>query len=131
MADPEERLDLVAVGSAVVDRHYRLSNLPESDGGAFVGDSWRGFGGVAANVAATALRLGRNVGVLTRLGTDRHGAEADAILADLRDRGIHTSRLRRGDEPGAYSIVFVGPDRERMVVAGGESVRLLTLQAAD
>ena len=43
--------DLVSVGSAIVDRYYRLSNLPEPDGGAFVRGSWVGFGGVAANVA--------------------------------------------------------------------------------
>ena len=40
---------VVAVGSAVLDRVYGLSNLPEPDGGAFARDERTAAGGVAAN----------------------------------------------------------------------------------
>lgn len=121
-------LDLVAVGSTIVDRYYRVSNLPEPDGGAFAHEEWREFGGVAGNVASAASRLGRDVGVVARLGA---GGDAGDVEADLRDRGIDVRRLQRGDAPSTYSMVFLAPDGERMLVAGGEAARNLSLDEAD
>jgi ribokinase/sulfofructose kinase len=72
--------------------------------------------------------------MITRLGTDEDGAgydDADAVVADLRDRGVDTGRVRRGDERGTYSLVLAGPDGDRMVVTGGDSVRELRLRDAD
>jgi len=120
--------DLVSVGSAIVDRYYRLSNLPEPDGGAFVRDSWEGFGGVAANVACAASRLGLDAGMVSRLGSD---GDADAVAADLREWGVDTARLQYGDEPSTYSIVLRDPAGERMIVTGGEAARSLSLAGAD
>lgn len=125
-ADP----DVVTVGSALVDRIYALTNLPEPDGGAFVRDEATAVGGVAANVAAALTCLGRETGVVARLGDDD---AADRVLADLRDRGIDARRVRRGnpDERTSYSLVLRDPDGERMIVAGGESVPNLRLGEAD
>jgi len=120
--------DLVSVGSAIVDRYYRLSNLPEPDGGAFVRSSWAGFGGVAANVACAASRLGRDAGMVARLGSD---GDADAVERDLREWGVDTARLRHGEEPSTYSIVLRDPAGERMVITGGEAARSLSLSDAD
>lgn len=128
-----ERQDLVAVGSAVVDRYRRLTNLPEPDGGAHIRETRQEFGGVAANVACTAARLGHEAGVVTRLGTGEDGThrDAEAIRADLDERGVDTARVRRGEERGTYSTVLVGPDGRRMVLNGGESVPALRLGARD
>jgi sulfofructose kinase len=126
--------DLVTVGGAMVDRYYRLTNLPEPDGGSFARDSWRAFGGSAANVACAASELGRSVGQVTRLGTDQAGdgyADAEAIAADLREHGVDTTRVRRGEETGTYSMILAGPDGQRMVVTGGDSVRNLRLNEDD
>jgi ribokinase/sulfofructose kinase len=120
--------DLVSVGSAIVDRYYRLSNLPEPDGGAFVRGSWEGFGGVAANVACTAARLGRDVGIVTRLGSD---GDAEAVLADLREWGVDTARVQHGPERSTYSIVLRDPAGERMIVTGGEAARSLSVSEPD
>jgi len=120
--------DLVSVGSAIVDRYYRLSNLPEPDGGAFVRSSWEGFGGVAANVACAASRLGRDAGMVARLGSD---GDADAVERDLREWEVDTARLRYGEEPSTYSIVLRDPAGERMVLTGGEAARSLSLSSAD
>jgi sugar/nucleoside kinase (ribokinase family) len=120
--------EVVAVGSAIVDRYYRLSNLPEPDGGAFVHESWEGFGGVAANVACAASHLGRSTGMVARLGSD---GDADAVAADLRGHGVDTARLQRGEEPSTYSMILVAPDGERMIVTGGEAARALSLAEAD
>ena len=124
------RLDAVAVGSAVEDRVYALTNLPEPDGGAFVREETTAVGGVAANVAAALTRLGRATGVVSRVGDDE---AADLILADLRERGVDARRVRRGetDERTSYSLILRDPDGERMIVAGGESVPNLRLADAD
>ncbi|WP_137286437.1 carbohydrate kinase family protein [Halorussus salinisoli] len=124
------RLDAIAVGSAVVDRVYALTNLPEPDGGAFVRDEATAIGGVAANVAAGLARLGRESGVVSRVGDD---AAADRILADLRERGIDARRVRRGaaGERTSYSMILRDPEGERMIIAGGESVPNLRLSRDD
>lgn len=124
----DDCLDLVAVGSAIVDRYYRVSNLPEPDGGAFVNEEWREFGGVAGNVACAASHLDRDVGVVARLGGD---GDADDVEADLREHGVDVSRLERGGEPSTYSMVFLAPNGERMLVAGGEAARNLDLTETD
>ncbi|WP_132058950.1 carbohydrate kinase family protein [Halorussus amylolyticus] len=120
--------DAVAVGSAVVDRIYALTNLPEPDGGAFVREESTAIGGVAANVAAGLSELGRETGVVSRVGDDEAG---DRVLADLRERAIDASRVTRGDEQTSYSMILRDPDGERMIIAGGQSVPKLRLDARD
>ena len=119
-------LDVVAVGSALIDHVYTLSNLPEPDGGAFVHDYTTAAGGVAANVASALAELERETGIITRLG-----AEAAEIEADLRERDLDIARIRSGPEESSYSLVLRGPTGERMVVAGGRSVANLRLTDAD
>lgn len=121
-------LETVAVGSALEDRLYALSNLPEPDGGAFVRGETTALGGVAANVASALARLGREAGVISRVGSDAAG---DRVRSDLRERGIDASRLRRGDEPTSYTMILRDPEGERMIVAGGESVPNLRLREGD
>jgi ribokinase/sulfofructose kinase len=133
MSDHEgggDELDVAAVGSAVVDRCYALTNLPEPDGGAFVREEAEAVGGVAANVAAALARLGRETGVVSRVGGDEAG---DRVLADLRDRGIDARRVQRGgpDEQTSYSLILRDPQGQRMIVAGGESVPNLRLADED
>lgn len=119
--------EVVTVGGAMVDRYYTLSNLPEPDGGAYVRDAWEGVGGVAANVASAAACLGRDAGILTRVGDDEHGT---VVERDLTDRDIDARRVQRGPEPSTYSLVFRA-DGERMVVTGGDSCAALELRDDD
>ncbi|PSP72100.1 carbohydrate kinase family protein [Halobacteriales archaeon QS_3_64_16] len=119
-------LDVVTVGSAVIDHVYTLSNLPEPDGGAFVQSYTTAAGGVAANVASALAELEHETGIVTRLG-----AEAAGIEADLRERNLDVARVRSGPEESSYSLVLRGLDGERMVLAGGRSVANLRLADAD
>lgn len=129
-ADAPSAPEVVTVGSAVVDRLYALSNLPEPDGGAFVRDESTAVGGVAANVASGLARLDRETGVVARLGDDEDGQR---VLSDLEKRGIDTERVRRGrdGERTTYTMVLRNAEGERMIVAGGESVVNLRLDADD
>ena len=119
--------DVVAVGSAVIDHLYTLSNLPEPDGGAFVRDHTTDVGGVAANVAAGLAELGDETGVISRVGADT----AAEITDDLQARGIDCSRIRSGSEESSYTLVLRGQGGERMIIAGGQSVPNLRLNDHD
>jgi len=120
--------DVVAVGSAVLDRVYALSNLPEPDGGAFARGSTERAGGVAANVACALAELGHDASVVSRVGDDDAG---DAVLASLTDWGVDASGVRRGEDETSYTLVLRGPDGDRMIVAGGDGVPGLELTDAD
>jgi ribokinase/sulfofructose kinase len=120
-------IDVVAVGSAVIDYIYTLSNLPEPDGGAFVRDHTTDVGGVAANVASGLAEFGHETGIITRVGTDT----AAEITDDLRARGIDCTRVRAGSEASSYTLILRGPEGERMIIAGGQSVPNLRLDDRD
>lgn len=120
-------LDAVVVGSAVRDEYYTLSNLPAPDGGAFVHEYEEAVGGVGANVAVALSRLGRDVGLVARVGAD----DAPAIESCLESEGVDCQRIRRGDEEPTYSMVFRDGAGERMVVTGGDSTRCLRLADGD
>ncbi|WP_282352364.1 carbohydrate kinase family protein [Haloferax volcanii] len=119
--------DVVTVGSAVLDHIYSLSNLPKPDGGAFAREHTTDVGGVAANVASGLAELGNKTGVITRVGAD----DATEIKADLHARTIDCSRIQAGSEESSYTLILRGPDGERMIVAGGQSVPNLRLDAQD
>jgi len=119
---------VVAVGSAVLDRVYGLSNLPEPDGGAFVRDYEERAGGVAANVACALAELDHDAAVISRVGRDD---AADRVLDSLAEYGVDADGVRRGDDDTSYALVLRGPDGDRMIVAGGDSVPALELTGED
>lgn len=120
-------LDVVTVGSALIDYIHTVSNLPEPDGGAFVRESTTTVGGVAANVGSGLAVLDRDVGIIARLGEDAN----EEIKTTLRTRGLDISRIRSGPEESSYTLILRGPTGERMVIAGGQSVPQLRLDATD
>jgi sugar/nucleoside kinase (ribokinase family) len=122
-------LDLVTVGSAVIDYIHRVTVLPERDTGVMVLDRQFGPGGVEGNVAAAAAQLGLSVGVIVRVGSDAAGA---MVLEDFRQRGIDVLRVQVGGEDDtAYTLVFVDGHGDRSMVTGGQGVRGLTLDEND
>ena len=126
---PAAPLDLITVGSAVVDHIHRVTVLPERDTGVMVLDRQSGPGGVEANVAAAAARLGLSVGVIVRVGCDAAGA---MVRDDFLQRGIDVSRVQVGrEDETAYTLVFVDGRGDRSMVTGGHGVRGLTLDEED
>ena len=75
---------VTAIGAAAVDEWYAVSNIPEPDGGAFAHDVTAAPGGVGANVAVALDRLGRDVGLVSRVGDDEYGRQLMALFPGLR-----------------------------------------------
>ena len=126
--DPSADTPRVAVvGAAMIDEWYAVSNLPEADGGAYASEVTTAVGGVGANVAVGLDRLGRDVGLVSRVGDDEYGRRA---LSSLADTSVDTSRVAIGDDSTTRSVILRAPDGERAIVTTGESFRRLTLDAA-
>lgn len=119
---------IITVGSAVLDRVYVLSNLPEPDGGAFVTDYEERAGGVAANVACALAALDHDTAIVSRIGRDDAG---DVIIDSLTDYGVDVDSVQYGDGDSSYTLVLRGPEGDRMIVAGGDSVPQLELRDRD
>lgn len=118
---------VVCVGSAVLDRIYAVSNLPEPDGGAFVTEYYERAGGVAANVACALATLEYDSVVISRVGRDD---AADTIVDSIAAFGVETC-IQRGDGESSYTLILRGPDGNRMIIAGGDSIPQLRLGPGD
>ncbi|WP_123622513.1 carbohydrate kinase family protein [Halorubrum sp. CSM-61] len=119
---------ILAVGAAAIDEWYAVSNLPEPDGGAFASEVTTAFGGVGANVSVALDRLGRDAGLVSRVGDDEYGERAREYLADT---GVDASRVAVGGDPSTRSVILSDPAGERAIVTAGESFRRLRLSEAD
>ena len=119
---------IVAVGAAAIDEWYAVSNLPEPDGGAYASEVTTAFGGVGANVAVALDRLGRDVGLVSRVGDDAYGRRARENLAAT---GVDTDRVVVGGDATTRSVILRDPDGERAIVTAGESFRELRLDESD
>ncbi|GAA0542454.1 carbohydrate kinase family protein [Halorubrum ejinorense] len=115
---------VLAVGAAAIDEWYAVSNLPEPDGGAFANEVTTAFGGVGANVAVALDRLGRDAGLVSRVGDDEYGRRAREYLADT---GVDATHVAVCDDSHTRSLILRDPDGERAIVTAGESFRGLRL----
>ncbi|KKF39002.1 carbohydrate kinase, partial [Halorubrum saccharovorum] len=85
---------ILAVGAAAIDEWYAVSNLPEPDGGAFASEVTTAFGGVGANVCDALDRLGRDVGLVSRVRDDEY-ADGRAGISRTPASTPLASRSRR------------------------------------
>ncbi|QKG91385.1 carbohydrate kinase family protein [Halorubrum salinarum] len=116
----DETPAVLSVGAAAIDEWYAVSNLPEPDGGAFASEVTSAFGGVGANVAVALDRLGRDAGLVSRVGDDEYGRRA---LAYLDETGVDGTHVAVGDAAHTRSLILRDPDGERAIVTAGESFR--------
>ncbi len=119
---------VVTIGAATVDRHYAVSNLPAPDGGAYAPAVTDHPGGVAANVASGVSHLGREAGLLTRLGD---GDLGETVREGLTDEPFDTSRVRVGPDTTTHCVILRADDGTRSIVTAGDSVREMRLRPAD
>ncbi len=110
--------ELVVVGDADIDLYVRSARVPgpgEKVLGRLLGLH---AGGMAANVACTAVRLGRPAALVTRLGDDDLGRIALRYYAEI---GLDARGVEVVPEVSTYvGIVTLDPDGEKsLVVADG------------
>lgn len=120
---------VVAVGNALIDQYYFLSNPVAPGIGALVKSQSRQTGGVEANVASAIAALDVPAGIVAPLGDDH---DAERIILDLQARGVDTTGARRipGDETGCC-VILVMPGVDRIILGGGTGIRTMRLTEED
>lgn len=117
-----KNLNLTVVGSFMMDLVVRTPRIP-SDGETVIGLSFGRFpGGKGANQAVAAARLGADVTMIGKLGTDGFG---DEMLATLNAEKINTEHILRDEAAasGVASIMLEESGRNRIVVVPGANLR--------
>ena len=107
---------IVVVGSANTDFVLTVPELP-SHGETVLGDQFRVVkGGKGANQAVAAARLGAEVTLVARLGTDSFGSEA---LAAYIQEGIHTDLIVQDpDMHSGVALIMVNANGENLIGVG-------------
>jgi len=114
---------IVVVGSSNTDMVVKSPRLPSPGETVLGGEFVMAAGGKGANQAVAAARLGGNVALVARIGSDLFGEKA---LENFRADGIRTDSVFC--DPAAASgvaLIMVGPEGENMIsVASGANARL-------
>jgi len=85
-------------------------------------------GGLAANAAVTAARLGFRTAFAGYLGNDLYGSEH---LREFHESGVDTSLVLRGAPPTPLSAILLKPDGARTLVNYREELPTLPADAVD
>lgn len=123
MADQSGNPRIMVVGSSNTDMVIKTDRLPSAGETVLGGEFVMVPGGKGANQAVAAAKLGAQVSLVARLGTDVFG---DASLANFRREGIDTGFVARDPEhPSGVALIFVDRHGENViVVAPGANARL-------
>ncbi len=141
----DRRWDVLAVGDADVDLFLRVPRLPQRDEkviGSLLGEF---PGGISANFACAASRLGMRAGLIAVVGDDRYGEMA---MTNLREAGVDSDLVvvRQGgrtffcvvmlDDSGEKALTLVvteciAPRREDIDPESLGAARLVHLIAND
>jgi ribokinase len=114
---------IVVVGSSNTDMVIRADRIPSAGETILGGEFLMAAGGKGANQAVAAARLGGDVTLVARLGTDVFGDEA---LAGFRREGINTDYVvRDANSPSGVALILVDREGENVIsVAPGANARL-------
>ena len=108
----EQRMDLICIGTALVDSIIRgFDPEPVSASGYRADSGSLNVGGEAVNEAIAAAKLGLKTGVVCALGEDAAG---DLVVSALARNGVDTGRiLRSAQHPTPITTMFVREDGTR------------------
>ncbi len=110
--------DIFFIGIAVVDYVFSVDRMPDRAEKYRARDCQVVGGGLSANAAVTAARLGHDAHMIGRLGDD---AVATQITEGLEAEGVGCAGLRRfAGHRSPLSSVFVDKAGERMIVNYGD-----------
>lgn len=103
---------ILCVGMATIDHVFRLPAIPREPTKVRASEYVRISGGMAANAAVAAARLGGRVEFWGPVGDDANG---DDILAELSAEGVGVSGIIRVPHRSAVSAIMVDEAGERLV----------------
>ncbi len=108
------RKRLISVGHAALDRIYRISSFPPEPTKVRALEAIEAGGGMAANAAVAAARLGGDVEVWSRIGDDNAGA---IIRAGLKSERVDIRYVQSFDDArSSTSAIIVDGRGERLIV---------------
>ncbi len=107
---------IVVVGSSNTDLVLETGTLPTAGETVLGRDFLMAAGGKGANQAVAAVRLGAEVTLVTRVGTDVFGNRA---VAGFEAEGISTDFVVRDrDRPSGVALIMVGDGGENLIGVG-------------
>jgi ribokinase len=104
---------LFAAGYLNVDIVAPVDRVPGFGGRVIARSISRHFGGMTANAACAAARLGQPTWFF---GSAGEGYEGDAALEELRGFGVNTEYVLRTEQPTSVAIVLVDCEGDRAIV---------------
>lgn len=107
-------MTLLVGGYLTVDVAAHVAAVPSFDERVTAARVERSAGGMAANAAAAAARLGTAVRFFGQAGT---GALGDESLAALEAAGVETGGVARRPGGDTFCLIFIGPDGARSIVS--------------
>lgn len=105
---------LVVAGYLTIDISARVEQIPSLDARVTAAQVWRSHGGMAANCACAAARLGSEVSFFGHAGDD---ALSDESLAALEACGVEAGGVVRSAGSGSICLILVAPDGGRAIVS--------------
>jgi ribokinase len=120
---PAQSYDVVVVGSVNADLVVRVDRWPAPGETVLGSDLETHPGGKGGNQAVAAARLGGRVGILGRIGQDRHG---EFLAETLRRDGVDTGHLLTTPGPTGVALISVGPDGDNSIVVSPGANRHLS-----
>lgn len=113
---------IVTVGSINMDLVTIVDHHPEP-GETILGSDYKANpGGKGANQAVAASRLGKEVSMIGRLGTDAFGEQ---LLQNLKNEGVDTRWIERLELPSGVAFISVDEaGQNRIIVAPGANKEL-------
>lgn len=109
MKDLQKRIDVIAVGHALVDIRIKVSEFPKPDHESPILRTKWGAGGSAVNVSIAVKRLGMDSGIIAKIGFDSFGR---IIVDELLKEGIDIKGLRISLGDTGFSVVAIDPQGE-------------------
>lgn len=110
-------MSIAVIGSANIDLVTYINRMPVEGETIEAPDFRTGPGGKGANQAVAAARLGADVAMVARVGTDIFG---ETILDNLASSGVDISSVMTTDGPSGVATILVSPNGNNsiMIVAG-------------
>ncbi|MEJ2542853.1 MAG: PfkB family carbohydrate kinase [Calditrichaceae bacterium] len=106
-------IDVLCVGVTSYDFYFYVDHHPGQDEKTTADSFLSCGGGPAANAAVTIAKMGLSVAFAGYLGNNAWG---DQHFWELKQAGVQTDLIIRGENPTPVSAVFVKPDGRRSLV---------------